>query len=84
MKSITAPDFPSRSEPVRAYHPTSWLKITLREGKKHQVRRMTAAVGYPTLRLLRVEIGPISLGNLKPGEWQYLSKAEMRALGSWK
>ena len=58
---IAEPDLPPRPKPVRDYHPTTWLRITLREGKKHQVRRMTAAVGYPTLRLIRVAIGPVSL-----------------------
>ncbi|MEL6988892.1 MAG: pseudouridine synthase, partial [Bacteroidota bacterium] len=48
--------------------PTSWVSITLREGKFRQVRKMTAAVGFPTLRLIRVRIGHIELGNLKAGE----------------
>lgn len=71
-----------RSEPIRYRKtvPTSWLKITLREGKKRQVRRMTAAVGYPTLRLVRVAIGPVSLGHLQPGQWQDLSKNELQNL----
>lgn len=72
------PDLPSRA--VRAYHPTSWLEICLEEGKKHQVRRMTAAVGLPTLRLVRVAIGPLVLGSLQPGEWRRMRQAELRAL----
>lgn len=48
----------------RDYHPTSWLKITLHEGKKHQVRCMTSAVGFPTLQLIRVSIDNIDLGSL--------------------
>ncbi len=48
--------------------PTSWITITLKEGKFRQIRKMTAAVGFPTLRLIRVRIGNISLGAMKPGE----------------
>jgi pseudouridine synthase len=48
--------------------PTAWLSITLREGRKRQIRRMTALVGHPTLRLIRQSIGPWQLGNLQPGD----------------
>jgi 23S rRNA pseudouridine2457 synthase len=62
-----------RNPPVRhrLNQPTSWLALTLSEGKNRQVRRMTAAVGWPTLRLVRIAIGPFSLENhpLLPGEW---------------
>lgn len=54
----------------RAAIPTSWVRLTLIEGKNRQVRHMTAAVGFPTLRLIRVQIGNISLGELQPGEWR--------------
>lgn len=77
------PDLPPR--PVRDYHPTPWLRITIREGRKRQVRRMTAAVGLPTLRLVRVAIGPLQLTGLQPGQWRDLSEDErlglFRALG---
>lgn len=61
-----------RHPPIRARKsvPTAWLALTLTEGRNRQVRRMTAAVGHPTLRLIRVSIGPWSLGELQPGEWQ--------------
>lgn len=79
---LVEPNIFPRSEPIRYRKdvPTAWLKITLREGRKRQVRRMTAAVGHPTLRLIRVAIGPISLGSLTPGQWRDLTKEELQAL----
>ena len=77
---IQDPDLPPRLEPVRDYHPTSWLKIVLKEGKTHQVRRMTAVVGFPTLRLVRVSIGKVSLDELQPGSWRYLLPQEINYL----
>ena len=64
---------------VRADQPTSWIAITLREGKNRQVRRMTAAVGLPTLRLVRSSIGPFSLAThpLMPGEWMAVPSAQV-------
>ena len=64
------PDFPPRSQKIRdeRHGPTSWVSITLTEGKFRQVRKMTSAVGFPTLRLIRVRVGNIHLNNLKSGE----------------
>lgn len=64
------PPFPERVPPTRAgrHRPYSWLAIVLNEGKFRQVRKMTAAVGFPTLRLIRVRIGQIELGNMLPEE----------------
>jgi 23S rRNA pseudouridine2457 synthase len=73
------PPLPPRSVSIRerANIPTSWLRIVLREGKKRQVRHMTAAVGYPTLRLVRIAVGPLALGELQPGEWRDLTTDEL-------
>lgn len=74
---IADPGFAPRSKPVRGYHPTTWLQVVLREGKKRQVRRMTAAVGLPCLRLVRVGIGPLTLSDLPPGQWRELTPPEV-------
>lgn len=77
-------DLPERPVPIRyrANIPTSWMMLTLLEGRNRQVRKMTAAVGVPTLRLLRVMIGSLNLFNLglAPGEWRDLTSAEVRLL----
>src|SRR5260221_5810981 len=80
-EAIPDPGLPPRPVPARAYHPTSWLKVVLREGQKRQLRRMTAAGGFPTLRLVRWAIGPLTLEGLAPGEWRELSSAEVTGLG---
>ena len=71
-KAIAAPALWPRGSPIRVRQsvPDSWIKLTLREGKNRQVRRMTAAVGYPTLRLVRWSIGEWSLDGLAVGEWR--------------
>jgi 23S rRNA pseudouridine2457 synthase len=73
---------PDRDPPVRFRKniPTSWIEITISEGKNRQVRKMTAKVGFPTLRLIRMKIDQISLGNLKPGEVIELKEEEVRNL----
>lgn len=67
---ISAPDLPVRNQKIRddRHGPTSWVAITVTEGKFRQVRKMTAAVGFPTLRLVRVRIGEVGLSGLQPGE----------------
>jgi 23S rRNA pseudouridine2457 synthase len=78
------PQLPERPVPIRFRKnvPTVWVEITIREGLNRQVRRMTAAVGHPTLRLVRVVIGPIVLGGLQPGEWRDLTSSEIKQIYS--
>lgn len=77
---IPEPSLPPRSKPVTPHGPTAWIEIRLREGKKRQIRHMTAAVGLFTLRLVRVAIGLIQLGDLAVGEWRELTHAERNLL----
>jgi 23S rRNA pseudouridine2457 synthase len=76
------PTLPERSVPIRFRKnvPTAWLRLTIGEGRNRQVRRMTAAIGHPTLRLVRIAIGPVSLGDLAPGQWRELSALELAAM----
>ena len=71
-EQIEPPAVWERTSPIRfrKHLPTSWLAITLHEGRNRQLRRMTAAVGLPTLRLIRARIGNWELGDLQPGEWR--------------
>jgi 23S rRNA pseudouridine2457 synthase len=81
------PDLPPREPPIRYRKsvPTAWLEITLTEGRNRQVRRMTAAVGYPTLRLIRTAItidknNKLCLTELQPGQWREVTEKERKAL----
>ncbi|MEE4202877.1 MAG: pseudouridine synthase [Halieaceae bacterium] len=74
-RRIAAPDVWAREPPVRyrASVPDSWLELSISEGRNRQVRRMTAAVGFPTLRLIRVAVGDWRLDGLQPGEYRWLT-----------
>ncbi|MDJ0659740.1 MAG: pseudouridine synthase [Crocosphaera sp.] len=87
------PSIPPRDPPIRYRKtvPTTWLEMTLTEGRNRQVRRMTAAVGYPTLRLIRIAIGVqnkekilnLTLDGLNPGQWRELDPDELIILRDW-
>jgi 23S rRNA pseudouridine2457 synthase len=78
----TEPNLPERQPPIRfrASIPTAWLELKLTEGKNRQVRKMTAAVGFPTLRLVRVAIAHLSLSDLQVGKWRNLTQTELQEL----
>ncbi len=80
VQPMPDPGLPPRPKAVTPHGPTAWLQITLREGKKRQIRHMTAAVGLPTLRLFRWAVGPLTAAGLRPGQWRYLTPRETRKL----
>ncbi|MEA5413038.1 pseudouridine synthase [Synechococcus sp. BA-120 BA3] len=89
-RAVDDPSLPAREPPIRhrLRVPTAWLELELREGRNRQVRRMTAAVGLPTLRLLRTAIDlmdggpPLDLAGLAPGDWREVSPSERQRLGA--
>lgn len=74
-KKMAKPEIWARNPPVRyrAEIPTSWCELSIKEGKNRQVRRMTAAVGFPTLRLIRYSVGDFTINGLAPGEWRNIA-----------
>jgi 23S rRNA pseudouridine2457 synthase len=83
VRRIPEPDLWPRDPPIRMRRniPTSWIELTITEGRNRQVRRMTAAVGFPTLRLVRVAVGPYRLAGLAPGEWRKVAIATNQTSG---
>jgi 23S rRNA pseudouridine2457 synthase len=81
-KLLADPGYPPRNPPIRfrLSVPTSWIELKLTEGKNRQVRRMSAAVGFPTLRLLRAAIGGFQPSDLEPGKWRALNASEIKLL----
>ena len=79
---LDEPGYPLRNPPIRfrLSVPTSWIELKLTEGKNRQVRRMSAAVGFPTLRLIRPAIGALELGDLPAGKWRELSSEQRELL----
>jgi 23S rRNA pseudouridine2457 synthase len=75
------PDLPPRDPPIRfrLNVPTAWVELVMTEGRNRQVRRMTAFVGYPTLRLVRWGIGRLTLAGLAPGHWRWVDRRELSA-----
>jgi len=78
------PAIPPRDPPIRYRKtvPACWIALELIEGKNRQVRRMTAAIGHPTLRLIRVRIGSFRFGAMRPGTWKLLTDAERKLVSS--
>ena len=77
VMQVMTPELPPRRKPLTPHGPTFWARLQISEGKKHQIRHMTAAVGYPCLRLVRVAIGSLGLGELTAGQWRELTPAEI-------
>ncbi|MEC8157891.1 MAG: pseudouridine synthase [Pseudomonadota bacterium] len=81
-KLLEIPTIWDRNPPIRyrASIPDSWIELSLQEGRNRQVRRMTAAAGFPTLRLIRMSIGPFHIGDLQPGESRYEPASSLRSI----
>jgi len=79
VRTMAEPEIWPRQPPIRFRKsiPTTWLELTIQEGRNRQVRRMTAAVGLPTLRLVRIKVGPWSLDGLMPGEWREVALQDL-------
>lgn len=75
-----SPTAPAGVELIERRKNSTLLRVTLREGRKRQIRRVAASLGYPVTRLIRMQIGPLQLGELEPGQWSVLSEGEVSAL----
>jgi 23S rRNA pseudouridine2605 synthase len=75
---------PAKVRVIRYEGAHTWLEVEMREGKKRQIRRIAARLGHPVRRLIRIRIGPVTLGRLKPGQWRPLTEQELRQLRSLK
>jgi 23S rRNA pseudouridine2605 synthase len=73
---------PAQVKKIRKVEANSWVEITIHEGRTHQVKRMLEVVGHPVIKLLRIKMGPLVLGNLEPGEFRFLTDREANALRS--
>lgn len=80
FRLIPDPNLPQRPKPVTPHGPTAWIEVKLREGKKRQIRHMTAAVGLFTLRIFRIALGKLELGDLQVGQWRDLRDEGLRLL----
>ena len=80
VREISEPQLPPREKPITPHGPVGWLEVMLNEGKKRQIRHMTAAVGLLTLRIVRVAIGNLKIEGLKPGEFRELTREELKIL----
>lgn len=80
VMQIPDPGLPARTKPVTPHGETAWLRMVLREGRKRQIRHMTASVGLPTLRIYRIAIGNLTLGDLAPGDWRMLDASDVALL----
>ncbi len=80
VRKIPEPQLPTREKPITPHGPVGWLEVTLVEGKKRQIRHMTAAVGLFTLRIMRVAIGKMEIGSLQPGKFRELTLDEIKEL----
>ena len=80
FRLIPDPDLPARPKPVTPHGPTHWLEVKLREGKKRQIRHMTAVVGLFTLRIFRIAIGGIDMGDLNVGQWREMNTNDLNLL----
>jgi 23S rRNA pseudouridine2605 synthase len=75
---------PARVSIMRGEGEGTWLRVVMQEGRKRQIRDTASLLGHPVRRLIRVRVGPIRVGDLKPGEWRHLNSQELRALNQLK